>query len=260
MMHTVFLVDDEPFVIDSLRKIIEKMPDRFRVSGHAYTANSALEQILAAPPDVLITDIKMPGLSGLELIAKFCSTSPGTAVIVVSGFDDFAYVREAFILGAEDYVLKPVVPQKFIALLEQLEIKLDNRALPAKPEASPLAAEQVPVSFGHNRDARLIEQMRMYLAAHLEGNNAIQDVCRALMISQPVLSKICKKYLNCTYNEYLTQVKIDKAKQLLTGDDDLLIGTIAERIGYANQFYFSHVFKQVTGQTPSEYRSSHQDD
>lgn len=249
-MHSIFLVDDEPFVIDLLKKIIERMPDRYYISGHAYTANSALDQILANPPDVLITDIKMPGINGLELISRFCSNSSGTAVIVVSGFDDFDYVRQAFIMGVEDYILKPVVPHKFVALLEQLEIKLDNRNSPIKTEGKP------PVSFGKTKDGKLMEQMCLYLSNHLNGNNSIQDVCHTLAISQPVLSKLCKIYLNCTYNEYLTQLRIEKAKQLLTGHDDLLIGTIADLTGYANQFYFSHVFKQVTGQTPSEYKAA----
>jgi YesN/AraC family two-component response regulator len=249
-MYSVYLVDDEPFMIDALIKIIEKLPDVYRVSGYSFTPAAALEQILANAPDVLITDIKMPGINGLDLISKFCSTSPDTAVIVVSGFDDFAYVREAFILGVEDYILKPVVPQKFISLLENLAVKLGNRHVPDKNETAPIAAQ------GQGRDDRLIGQLQAYLASHLNEDNSIQDVCRVLAISQPVLSKLCKKHLNCTYNEYLTQVKIDRAKQLLSGTEDLLIGTIAERTGYANQFYFSHVFKLATGMTPSEFRTA----
>lgn len=253
-MYSIYLVDDEPFVIESLKKIIEKMTTDFKVVGWSYAVARALDQVKKCEPDLLITDIKMPGASGLELIEEIGRIGLKTTTIVVSGFDDFQYVRQAFLLGAEDYVLKPVVPAKFVSLLGGIKVKLDNRG---EEQTLTSKAHEYTTHFENlSEHERLVASVCEYLDQNISGENSINNICSRFSISQPVLSKLFKKYLHSTYNEYLTTIRIERAKFLLKNRQDMLISTIADQTGYANQYYFSNVFKQAVGVSPSEFRNS----
>ena len=99
----------------------------------------------------------------------------------------------------------------------------------------------------------LVSLIEHYVKSHLSEDNSIIRICSRFMISQPYLSKIFKKYKNCTYNEYIINLKITEARKLLESHD-CLIGEVAETLGFTDQFYFSKVFKNAVGCTPREYR------
>ncbi|GAB6929667.1 response regulator transcription factor [Paenibacillus sp. JCM 10914] len=107
-MYKVFIVDDEPFIIEGLYDVVDWSKHDIEVVGHAQNGRQALEKMAVIPVDILITDISMPIMTGLELIEGARQLNPNLRVIILSGFDDFAYLKEGLRLGIENYLLKPI--------------------------------------------------------------------------------------------------------------------------------------------------------
>lgn len=242
-MFKVLIVDDEPAVLAMERRAIRKLAD-FEIVGEAYGVKQAVRLYDELEPDVVLTDIKMPGESGIALIEYINQKEKNTACVAVSGYADFDYVHDAFTQGALDYLLKPVeagkVEELFIRIRKILNENADKNL--NLPKAKVSADE-------------LVMQICEYVDQNIAGDNSIVTICNRFHISQPYLSKIFKKQKNCTYNEYLIRCKVEKAKTLLMRKDDYLIGEIASALGFSDQFYFSKVFKNIVGCTPREYRS-----
>ena len=117
----VMLVDDEPSVLKGLEIMIDWEKYGFQIAGTADSGRVALKRIKQEQPDLVITDIKMPGLSGLDLIREI-SAYPEIKVlfIVVSGYDQFDFAQKALKYGVKDYLLKPVDENDLIASLKKL--------------------------------------------------------------------------------------------------------------------------------------------
>lgn len=107
-MRSVFFVDDEPLITKGLHAILDWERYGLQIAGTAADGRSALEQLRQRPVDLLITDIQMPGMNGLELIQRVKASSPRTKFIVLSGYEEFHYVKEGMQLGIENYILKPI--------------------------------------------------------------------------------------------------------------------------------------------------------
>ena len=106
-MYSVFLVDDEPIVLEGIRTKIDWESAGFSFAGEATDGEIALSMIHELKPDILITDIKMPFMDGLELAAAIKKTQPWIKIIILSGHDEFDYAKKAISIGIEDYLLKP---------------------------------------------------------------------------------------------------------------------------------------------------------
>lgn len=124
-MYKVFIVDDEPFIIEGLYDIVDWAALGMEIVGHAENGLEALEALKVTPADILVTDISMPKMNGLDLIRFVREIHPDLKVIVLSGFNDFAYVKEGLTLGIENYLLKPINLEEFKATLNTVVEKLN---------------------------------------------------------------------------------------------------------------------------------------
>ena len=125
-MYSVFLVDDEPFVLDGIRSKIDWESVGFTFAGEATDGEIALSMIHEIKPDILITDIKMPFMDGLELSASIKKTQPWIKIIILSGHDEFDYAKKAISIGVEDYLLKPFTCEDVIASLKKIAAQIDK--------------------------------------------------------------------------------------------------------------------------------------
>lgn len=107
-MYHILIVDDEDMIKRSLRKIIETDFTGLNIAGEAVNGSEALQLTEKIRPDLIITDIKMPIMDGLELVEKVKAAYSRIEIILVTGYDDFAYARKALQYGAIDYLLKPI--------------------------------------------------------------------------------------------------------------------------------------------------------
>ena len=126
-MMRVFIADDEEIIRDGIRNCIEKEQERFLFAGEAPDGEMALPMLMEMKPDVLITDIRMPFMDGLELAKVVRRTMPWLRIVFLSGHDEFEYAQKAVSLHADAYLLKPVSPKEFDQLLENLSAELSRR-------------------------------------------------------------------------------------------------------------------------------------
>ncbi len=125
-MYRLMLVDDEPEIRDGLVEIIDWHAEGFEVAG---VAENGLEALLLAEtlsPDLVVTDIRMPFLDGLEMARRMRAALPTVRFIVLSGFDEFEYARQAVQIQIDDYILKPISSEEFVAVLRRVKARLDE--------------------------------------------------------------------------------------------------------------------------------------
>ena len=125
-MYSVFAVDDEPIVLEGIRSKIDWEGSGFTFAGEATDGEIALSMIHEIKPDILITDIKMPFMDGLQLAEAIKRTQPWIKIIILSGHDEFDYAKKAISIGIEDYLLKPFTPEELLASLNKTAAQIDK--------------------------------------------------------------------------------------------------------------------------------------
>lgn len=125
-MLKVFLAEDETLIREGLRDNIPWEQYGYRFVGEAADGEMALPLIRKTKPDVLITDIKMPFMDGLSLSRIVREELPKTKIIIISGYDDFEYAREAIAIGVDQYLLKPVTRMNLRKVLQELKEKIEQ--------------------------------------------------------------------------------------------------------------------------------------
>lgn len=127
MLMKVIIVDDDSLVRIGLKSIINWKENGFELVGEASDGSKALDLVLAYNPDIIITDIKMPVMDGLELMRKLAEMKNGAKILVLSSYDDFHLVKEAMKLGAEDYLLKlEIEPEALINILIKIACTIEE--------------------------------------------------------------------------------------------------------------------------------------
>lgn len=242
-MYKIFLADDEIWVIMGLKKLIEKIGAPFQVVGEASNGVMALEEIEKKKPDVLITDIRMPGMDGLELMKEIRKKKLDTKVVLVSGYAEFDYAQKAIRMGAVDYLLKPVEAETFAKVLENLEKMLDERG--GKQEEQP---EEI-------LNPSALENIVEEIQSRYNENITLTVFSEKHNISAGHLSNLLKERLGMSFSEYITAKRVQKAKELLA-DERLSVEKVANEVGYKDYFYFTKVFKKAVGISPSKYRKN----
>lgn len=238
-MYSVYIADDEMWVIVGLKKRIEKTGLPFQVIGEANNGVMALEEIEKKKPDILFTDIRMPGYSGLELLELLRKKELQTKVILISGYAEFEYAQSAIRNGAYDYLLKPIDQEKLQIVLERI----------LGDGAGILENEQELVAPSTIR--KIMDEIK----EHYTENITLTVLAEKYAISVSYLSELLKEHLQLSFSEYISSKRIQKAKELLA-DESLSIEQIAEQTGYNDYFYFTKVFKKNTGISPSKYRKN----
>jgi two-component system response regulator YesN len=126
MAYQVFFVEDEIVTREGIRNNVDWQAHGFDLCGEAPDGEMALPLLQAAPPDVLITDIKMPFMDGLQLCKIVRERMPATKIVILSGHDEFEYAQTAIKLGVTEYLLKPVTVQNLHQVLQRLAAQLDR--------------------------------------------------------------------------------------------------------------------------------------
>jgi len=237
-MYKVFLADDEIWVTVGLRKLIERSGLPFGVIG---------EEIQKKAPDVLFVDIRMPGMDGLELLQKICDTKKNINVVIVSGYAEFEYAREAVRMRAVDYLLKPVEQETMNQVLQKIYVSLTENHDITEESSGVERAREVPKSVLDT----IIREIQEFYTEDI----SLTEFSSRYGISRGHLSSLLKERLGLPFSEYLSAKRIQKAKELLA-DEKLSLNAIADAVGYHDYFYFIKVFKKITGISPSAYRKT----
>ncbi|TDF97728.1 response regulator transcription factor [Paenibacillus piri] len=125
-MYKVLLVDDERLILDGISKVVDWASAGTELAGTARNGIEAFEKVRRNPPDIVISDIKMPGMDGLQLAAKLSEAYPRIKLVLLSGFSDFEYARSALRYGVKQYLLKPCNENKIADVLQELVAELNK--------------------------------------------------------------------------------------------------------------------------------------
>lgn len=246
-MYKVYIVDDEDIIVAGLARMLPW--DRYgcTVAGTANDGLAALDDIRALHPDILFTDIRMPGMDGLALIGALCSEHPDMQITILSGYPDFQYAQEAIRLGVSSYILKPSKMDELEQALAKMTETLAARGIRAAAPQSPPAAENAG-NFIINNAVRYIEE-------NYAEKLTLSDVADNIYVSQWHLSKMIAKVTNQSFSDLLNGIRIKEAKKLLA-DPSLKIWEVSEQVGFADVSHFSRIFKKMESQSANEYRNA----
>lgn len=233
----IMIVDDEPKIRNGLTALL-KNKKHWDVVGAYESANAALMALAETAPDVMITDIKMPGFSGLDLIAQIRERNSRIVIIILSGFSDFEFAQRAIELGVYRYLTKPTNPRELIRVLEQSETEHK-----AKPAEEPAAIPNL-----------LARQAVDYIEMNFAQKIGLKEISTALYISPNYLSELFKKHMGINISEYILDVRMKKAKEYLKNPAYKII-EVSEMVGFTDSRYFSSTFKKWSGMTPNEYKN-----
>lgn len=244
-MYKVVLVDDEPLIVEGLRQVVDWAGHNCQVAATACDAVSGAKAIRDHRPNILFTDIKMPGEDGLTMLAGLKGEFPRMQIAVLTGYRDFEYAQRAIRLGVSRFLLKPSKMDELEEALDHMTSVLDGLPPKEKEEETDTAAN----SF-------IVRRARGYIAEHCTEKISLQNVADHCFISQWHLSKLLNRHLRQTFYDLLNAERMRRAKELLE-DPALRINEIAERVGYADTAHFSRVFKKLEGISPGEWRNFH---
>ena len=248
-MYKVVLIDDEDIIVEGMRRMVKWADYGCGVIGTAYDAASGSALIRQLHPDIVFTDIKMPGPDGLTMLAGLRSEFPDTQITVLTGYRDFSYAQQAIRLGVTRFLLKPSKMDELHEALAAMTAKLRQQtgtpepAAPAQPEPEP----EQPASF-------LVKQALAFLEQQYARKLTLQEVADECYVSQWHLSKLLNKHTGKNFYDLLNTIRIQKAKELLA-DPSLKIGDIAELVGYSDNGHFARTFKKLAGVSANEYRN-----
>ena len=246
-MYRVILVDDERLIIRGLSTVVPWEELGCEIAGTAYDGVSGLELIHRIRPDIVMTDIRMPNMDGLTMLAAIRSEFPEIQMCVLTAYRDFEYARKALTLGVCRYLLKPSDLEELKEAVRQMASRLD--AMPRLREDNP-EDESVREAGNH-----LVEAALAYMKEHCtEQHLSLGEVADHVYVSQWHLSKLLNRETDQSFFDLLGGMRIAKAKKLLA-DPSLRIHEIAEMAGFSDVAHFSRSSKKLTGATPGEYRN-----
>jgi len=247
-MYRVVLVDDEQIILQGLLQVFPWGEYQCKVVGTATDGTAGLRLIRKEKPHIVLTDIRMPNMNGLEMIAGLQSEFPHMQVSVLTAYRDFNYAQQAMHLGVCRYMLKP----SRMSELKEAFLQMTNilRALPQ--DSAPEAEENPSQSEAGNFVARAALQ---YIKKHYTEHITLSDVADNVYVSQWHLSKLINGHLGQSFFDIVNGLRIEKAKELLA-IPSMKVHEIALEMGYGDVAHFSKNFKKLTGLSPMEYRST----
>ena len=258
-MIRLLIADDECLEREALTEMVSRRFEHEVVLETAENGRKAADTAILWGADLILMDIEMPGMSGLDAARAVLAQRPGCRVIFVTAYSLFQYAHEAVHLGACDYLLKPVDPDELEAsirrAMRQIETERKLEALaPVQPEPmEPAAPAAEPDDAENSQNALVMAHVRRYLEDNYMFDISLDSVGEILHISPAYLSAQFKKYQKMNFLDCLTELRINAAKELLA-DPLRSTAEVASMVGYDDSSYFARAFKKRTGMTPTQYR------
>ncbi|OYD08791.1 response regulator transcription factor [Paludifilum halophilum] len=251
MSKTILIADDEQRTRQGLKKTLDSWSKGQYEILAAEDGNQSLEIFNTRKVHLLITDIRMPAMNGLQLLKTVRENGKKPVVLILSGYPDFEYAQEAIRLGVVDYLLKPINKQKLIEAVEQaMEIEMKNERAGYMEKVADKKLWQVE---RHDGLTPPIKEAIQYLNDHVDRPITLKNVADRVHLNASYFSALFKEQTRLTFSEYLTRKRLQLAKSLLLSSS-LSIDEIAKKTGYQTAKYFIKIFKNNEGVTPGKYR------
>lgn len=244
-MLKVLIVEDEEMIRKGIVLTVDWAALGCMVVGEAANGAEGLKAARRLEPTLIITDLKMPQMDGIEMLTALRAEGCNAYVIILTAYDQFSYVRSALRLGAVDYLLKPFHDGDLENSISRIHQRMESNDVP----------DAISLSTPRKGDkSKYVLEAMEYISQHYnEPEISVGTVAQSLNISEGYLSHTFKKETDYTLLNYLTRYRIHKAMDLLK-DCRVKVYEVAEQVGYRDIAYFSATFKKFTGVSPSEYQ------
>ena len=236
-MLKVLIVEDEANGREALVSRFRHLLRQEGVIESAENGREAIRKALDMKPDLVMMDIVMPVMNGLEAAAVINEHLPDTVIVFLTAYDSFDYAVSALRAGSRDYLLKPVSEPDLRQLLERL--------FHLKPGSD---REKTKTPFA--------SALEIWLFSHYAETISLEDAAGSMGMSAAYFSRKVKAETGKTFLEHLTELRVTNAKKRLV-TTAMSVSEIGRSVGYPDSNYFVKVFKRSTGLTPSEYRTDH---
>lgn len=244
-MLKVLVVDDEPVVRRGIVLGVDWASMGCVIVGEAANGEDGILAVERYKPNLIITDVRMPGMSGIEMMNELRRRGCRAHAILLTAYSDFEYARAALQFGADDYLLKPFKNQELVNAIDRVRRKEQELSAMTHVDSMPLAKGD---------KSKYVLQAMNYIAEHYADSGLnITGIAQHLGVSEGHLSHVFKKETNYTVVGYITQYRIHRAMGLLK-DCRYKIYEVAEMVGYRDVTYFGSIFKKKTGMSPSDYQ------
>lgn len=241
----ILIVEDEQRSRIGLKNLIDGAEGNYNVIGEASDGKKALNLIQALSPDVVFTDIRMPFISGIELIRICRSEKIKCEFVIVTAFAEFDYAQKAISLGVTEYLLKPLIEEDVVRTLHHLEKKLEG-SRQYNWEQNMSLRKQYPNAHP------LILKVLDFIESSYKDKISQKQLAASLGISPEYLSYLFKKETGKTFSRFVQNYRIQMAKSLLRNGscnkDD-----VPFLVGFSDEKYFHKVFHDVTGKSVHEF-------
>lgn len=251
---TILIVDDEPRTRQGLKKNLDTWANGNYQIMTASNGEEAIQLMKENKVHILITDIRMPEITGLELlkIAKELHIFP--VIIVISAYSEFEYAQEALRLGVINYLLKPISKKALIEAVEEAHKEVEKKQRAGLIEKV-VDTKLVDANTQNPSNREPIREAIDYINNNLKNELTQKEVADHVHLNPSYLSSLFKEHVKLTFSEYVTRRRIQRAKELLM-TTNLPINDIAEESGYKTAKYFIKIFRELEGVTPSAYRKN----
>ncbi|WP_274365896.1 response regulator transcription factor [Paenibacillus thermotolerans] len=244
----LLVVDDEPVILQGIIRIIQRENTPFTEIAEAADGFEALEKIERLQPDLIITDIHMPEMDGLELIRRTRQRNRDDRFVILSGYNEFQYAKLALQYRVIDYLLKPIDKLELFALLDKTaQSILHDRSRERPTIKLPASSDAKTGSVSLAKIIRCIEE-------HYRTDLSLDKVAEHAGLHPNYVSMLLSKELGTTFLQYLHSIRMKKAQELMSEHPDWPVHVIADMVGYENQRHFFKVFKKYTGMTPGQFK------
>lgn len=250
-MIKILIADDEGYERDILAEILDK---RFGCEVEVRMVENGRLAVDAAAlwaADIVLMDIEMPGINGIDAAKMILDQRPECKMIFVTAFSLFAYAHEAVKLGACDYILKPVDPDDVERAVRRAQAQAE-----AQRQLEAIASTEDLLEYADNYDktAVLMGKVKKYLQHnYMMYDISLDSISTILNLNASYFSSLFKRTFQVNFLDYLTELRMDAAKKLLT-DPLRSTAEVANMVGYESANYFTRAFKKNVGMTPTEYR------
>lgn len=243
--YSLIIVDDELKIREGLQNLFPWNNYGYEIKGTFANGRQALDFLEKSKADVVLTDICMPLMDGIELNRQINIKYPDTLVVYLTGYSDFKYMQAAIRNHAADYLLKPIRHDDLYTCLEKIHQKLDKK---------------YHIRPGNETDSAYYGKIIVEVVHYLEENYrtaTLTEAASRVNMSPNYLSRIFREKSETGFSELLTQIRMKKAAELLC-DISYKAYEIAYLVGYDNPKNFSRAFKQYYSVSPKEFRNQNE--
>lgn len=243
-MYKLVIIEDDYLIRNGLSTLIPWDDIGFENVGCFENGKEALEYIESYPVDLLISDIRMVPMSGIDIAQRIHDSGYNIYVVFLSAYEDFSYAQKALEYDVKRYLVKSMKYDEMIDVFKDIKKIIDKTN-----EESP--SHNLRISLDTNIDSR-VKKMIDHINNNLQ-DVTLQSAADVLGLNPVYFSRFFKEKTQCLFSEYICTARMNRAAELIK-DSKLKLYQISKLVGYNNPKNFSRAFRQFYGVSPNEYR------